>query len=428
MFIENNDLYFTFRIVVITMSTLGMMCSTTEFKYSSKKVAHIFSLYALYVLLSTGALVYFFGYLVFLRVSLITISFPGILLSYRLSTNGPARALFNSLTQILFSLYCCLTIMIMNTSLWNRALVDLILLIVTFVLIILIEYRFLRRPFLRLSAIVKRGWGILSLIPCSLLVLATAIALYPVYIAKNPSGIVLFYLLAPIIVIIYFTIFQNLYIQYQFQLSNHNMEILELQVDNLKEKLSENEEAAETARIERHDARHRFQTIACLLENNDSDAALAYIHAALEQLHEPDQMCYCSNPVLNAVLSSYLGQAKNEHIHLETHISIPDSLPVDDMEFSIVFANALENAITACRRLPKENRKIICRCIHKPRLMLKISNSYAGTVTFSEDGVPLSGETGHGIGTRSITAFCKKHDTFYNFTAENGWFTLTIAF
>lgn len=397
MFIENNDLYFTFRIIVITMSTLGMICSTTEFKYSTKKVAHIFSLYALYVLISTGSIVYFFGYLAFLRGSLITISLPGILLIYRLSKDRPARTAFNCTTQILFSLYCCLTIMIINTFLWNRALVDLILLIVTYILIILIEYRFLRRPFLRLSAIFKRGWGILSLIPCALIVFATTIALYPVYIAKNPSGIVLFYLLAPIIVIIYFTIFQNLYIQYQFQLSNHNREILELQVDILKEKLSENAAAAETARIERHDARHRFQTIASLLENNDKDAALTYIHAALEQLHEPDQTCYCSNPVLNAVLSSYLGQAKKEHIHLETHLSIPDSLPVDDMELSIVFANALENAIAACRRLPEEKRKIICRCIHKPRLMLKISNPYAGTVTFSEDGLPLSGETGHGM-------------------------------
>ncbi len=427
MFFEKNGIYFTIRMVILAISTIGMMCSTTDFQYFKKKVIRTLSLYILYVLASTGIFVYFFGTLLFQQAALLIISLPGILLIYRLSKDQPAKAVFHYTTQILFSFYCNLTILLINTFFWNSALIDIILLITAYTLVILLEFRFLRRRFLRLSAIVKHGWGILSLIPCSLLILTAAIAFYPVHLAHNPSNILLLYLLAAVIVIIYFTIFQYLSMQYRFQFASHNMELLELQVNSMKERLSENETAAEITRIERHDARHRFQTIASLLEREDSCAALEYIHTCLTQLQKPDQIHYCSNPILNAILSSYLGQAKKEHIRLETCLSIPDRLPVDAMELSIVFANALENAIHACRLLPKEDRMIIIKCIQKPSLMFEISNPYTGTVLFSEEQLPVSAKNGHGIGSRSIAAFCKKHDAFYSFHAENGWFTVKVV-
>ena len=426
MFLENSDFYFTLRVVIITLASLSMMCSVSEFKYKTKKVICILALFLLYTLLITGVLVYFFGYLGFLRLVLLVISVPGSLLIYWLDTNSPAKAVFHYTTQLLFSFYTAITVGLVNACLWDRITIDLILLAVTYPLVILFEYRFLRRHFLQLSAIAEHGWGILSLIPCSLLLLASALAFYPVHILKNPSAVTTFYLLAVVIITIYFTIFRYLSIQYHLQLSKHNMELLELQVNNLAEKLSENETTAENARIERHDTRHHFQITASLMENGDTHAALEYIHTILAQVHESDQMRYCSNPVLNAVLSSYFGQAKKEHIRLEVSLSIPERFPVDVMEFSTVVANALENAITACCGLPEAERKIVIKCIQKPSFMLEISNTYAGTVLFSEDQLPVSGKNGHGIGSRSIAAFCKKYDAVYSFHAENGWFTVKV--
>lgn len=427
MFFEINDLYFTFRIVLLTIGTLGMACSITDFKYSLKKNICIFSLYILYVLAATGILVKLFGYLFFLRASLITISLPGILLVYHLAKDFPGKAVFNYMTQILFSMYFCTTILFVNTRLWNSALIDIVLILLIYPLLVLLEFRFLRRPFLRLSAIVNHGFGNLCLIPCCLLALAVSITFYPVHFVHNPSAMVPYFLLIAATIIIYFTIFRHLSILYHSQLAKHNTEILELQVSNLKERLSENEAAAETARIERHDCRHRFLTIAALLENNDTSTALEYINASLVRLHETNQIRYCSNPVLNAVLSSYLIRAVQEHIQLETHLSIPENLPVDATELSIVFANALENAIHACLSLPEDKRRIIVKCIHKPSLMLEISNPYAGTVLFSKEQLPVTASSGHGIGSRSIAAFCKKYNALCSFQAENQWFTLKVV-
>ncbi|HCH97703.1 MAG TPA: hypothetical protein DFI63_06770 [Lachnospiraceae bacterium] len=39
----------------------------------------------------------------------------------------------------------------------------------------------------------------------------------------------------------------------------------------------------------------------------------------------------------------------------------------------------------------------------------------------------FSDGTGHGTGTRSIMAFCEKHNAFYDFSTESGWFKLVIT-
>lgn len=427
MLFEDNFPYMLFKVVLTVICTLGMMCTTTKFKYRLRQIIFILSVYLFYVLISSAAIIYFWNYDFFMRVFALTISFPAIFMIYKLAKAHPALAVFTHATQILFSLYVTATITLINTALKGSELSDCLLRLAAYLLIILLEFFFVRQPFLQLTAIARNGWGILSLIPCSLIILAVTIASYPAHFTVNPSGALLIYLLGAVIVIIYFAVFQYLFMQYRFQMANHNQELLELQVQSLKEKTAETAAAAEKARIDIHDTRHRLQTIASLVENGKSEAVLDYINNSISQFQLQAPAHYCSDPVLNATLSSYLERALAEKIVLETRFSIPDTLPVDSAELSIVFANALENAIEACRRLPEAERKIICKCIHKPKLMLEISNPCSGTVAFSQDGLPISDKEGHGIGTRSIMAFCKKNDAFYHFAVEEGWFTLKIV-
>ena len=426
MLFENNIPYATLRVIVIVIGTLGMMCSTTRFKYNAKQAALIFFLYLCYVAVSSAAIINLFGYRFFMRVFLLTISAPAIYLSFQLAEDNPSKAVFNYSTQILLSLYIILSITLFNHKIHGTELCNLLLLFAVYLVIILLEYRFLRRPFLHLSAISKKGWPILALIPCSLAVFLVALATYPAPYFENPTSVIFIYLLGAVIIIIYFSVFQYLFTQYRFQTTEQNMELLKFQVGHLKDKMAEDALAVEQAMIDKHDTRHRFQTIASLLENGQTSEALDYITRSVSLLQAESSVTYCKDILINATLSSYFGQAKKAGIALETHLSFPDTFPVDSGEFSIVIANALENAITACNLLPRNQRKIICRCIYKPKLMLEISNPFSNDIVFSEDGYPLSKEKGHGIGTRSISAFCKKYDALCSFSLENGWFILKV--
>ena len=70
---------------------------------------------------------------------------------------------------------------------------------------------------------------------------------------------------------------------------------------------------------------------------------------------------------------------------------------------------------------------MIVKCIHKPTFMFEIENPYTGRISFDKNGLPQALKTGHGIGTRSIMAFCERHNAFFTFTADGSWFKLVVT-
>lgn len=204
-------------------------------------------------------------------------------------------------------------------------------------------------------------------------------------------------------------------------------DILSAQVSALQGRLEATRAADEAIRIERHDLRHKLQAVAEMVKKGESAEALDYIGASRARLDELKPVRWCQNPVLDAVLASYFNQAKRLDIQVEATLAIPDELPVDAAELSTVFANALENAIHACAELRPGERKIVCKCISRPGLMFEVANTCAGEVRLDRNGLPLAGRRGHGIGTRSIAAFCEKHGAVCSYEVKNGWFKIRVV-
>lgn len=214
---------------------------------------------------------------------------------------------------------------------------------------------------------------------------------------------------------------------YFFLMAKERQHILEAQTSVMERRAFEVRQAEEKIAIERHDLRHRLQTVASLIEHGNPSQAMEYIESSQAVLDEGRRERCCQNIVLDAILSTYLERAAELGIQVETHLAIPDELPVDTTELSTVFANALENAIHACQELPLERRRILCTCVTQPRFMFEVSNPYETVVKFGPDGLPKSSRDGHGIGIRSIMAFAEKHNAICRFRTEDSWFKVQIA-
>lgn len=59
--------------------------------------------------------------------------------------------------------------------------------------------------------------------------------------------------------------------------------------------------------------------------------------------------------------------------------------------------------------------------------MFEIAHPYQGKIIFDKNNLPKSTESSLKISVHSVTAFCEKHNAIYAFTAENGWFQITVA-
>ena len=138
-------------------------------------------------------------------------------------------------------------------------------------------------------------------------------------------------------------------------------------------------------------------------------------------------MRWCPPPVLDAVFSSYFDQAERCGIEVKAGIALNSELPVDEAEFAIVMANVLDNAIQACMQLPEPEREISCKVIAHPSLMVEVRNPVKEPVSFDSEGRPVSEREGHGVGTQSVAAFCKRYGAICRYECTQGRFTFRLV-
>ena len=203
-------------------------------------------------------------------------------------------------------------------------------------------------------------------------------------------------------------------------------DMLSMQVSALRRQQSMVAHSEEKIRLYRHDMRFTLHALTAMLERGDTAGALEHLGKSDAKLADTALTHYCKSPVLDALLAYYEEQAQDRGIEMQIRMTLAPELPVDETELSTVFANALENAIHACEKLPEgAPRRIEVSAVSAPHFCVEIANTCDGKAGFDGEGFPITHAPGHGVGTRSIAAFFSKHQAVYQYSVtEDGMFRL----
>lgn len=426
-FYEKNALLHIIHVFSLTSFTLGMLFSLTAFKYSARRLLVSFGLYLAWVCLSTGLIVHFFGYYVFGRIMFFSVSVPGMVLVYCLDGNSSAQTVFNYVTQLNISLIIAITILLMNTAIHGNPFTYFLILALIYSFVIWMEYRFIRKPFLGLSHMGRITWGALLTIPLTFSGLLFLIINIPVYYVQDPIRVIYVYGILFLMIVVYFIVYQNVLKQYQLQLVTHDKEILTLQISSMEKQAKNVHTTEERLKILRHDIRHFAIVMQSCLQEGSMEEARHLLSSLEDTLVKSEIPHYCDNYMINSVLAYYLDLAKEEGIHVHAAFTAPPKDTIDSSSFSVVLANALENALNACRSEPGERCiKLKSRMIGSQYLM-ELANTCSTEIVFDEEGLPVSQKgMEHGIGTKSILSFARQTRSNVNFRQDNGMFIMQM--
>ena len=355
----------------------------------------------------------------------ITIHIPLILLLFTLSRFRGWRLIFQQLSVVLFCTLIHHTSELVYYLSDSRFWVLVLSCVVLSTGVIWFLVRFLRPLFFQILLELHRGWWLICLVMATYYIIS--VYLIPGYAGFDPRSTIIKPAIGLLILGVY-SILMFFFTSIKNEMeARHNAQMSALQLSALQSRMEAVKAAENAIRTERHDLRHRLQAVAELVLRGDKDAALDFLDAAQKRLDDQKEIRWCRPPVLDAVFSSYFDQAQNQGISVEAKISLSDTLGVNEGELAIVLANALENAIHANLDLPPEQRKIRCKMVCTPGVMLEISNPCAAAVTFDSNGLPVAQREGHGLGVQSISAFCQKTGAVCQFSLTDGWFQLRLT-
>lgn len=425
---ENVTVFNTLSAPYAIIFHIAMFFVLNEYRYPRKKAALLTALFNMPILVLTIIIYLLLGSEKGGQLAILFYIIPQMAVSLFLSRYRDGRAFS---TYFFVSGINIFIIQISNlidhyTSSDNHIVMFLVRFI-AYPVALFILWRSLSGPYRRAMNVVHAGWSLFAYISAMHTLILLAVFNFPTTLSKRPYDIPVLVMVFGVMLLTNAYYIQTLLGQHDYYVEREMNHYLEQQMEIMQQKVKLSAESEKNISIYRHDLRHILTTLGGMLSEGSYDEAKDFIEKHTVAVEQDMYTKWCTDPVLNAMFSAYFADAEKQGIQIDADIDIPDLSDDDATAFSLVLANAIENAIHAVSKLPAEDRLIRVRAVRSPQMMFSVSNPYEGSITLNDEGIPTSGDTGHGIGISSMLSYCEKHNAVCDFKINDGWFAVRIV-
>lgn len=165
----------------------------------------------------------------------------------------------------------------------------------------------------------------------------------------------------------------------------------------------------------RHDIKNHLLILDSMLRKGQLEESRAYLqklNAASTALFFPYRT---GNPVVDILLSEKLGLAAADGTKTQVSVILPKSSEIEDVDWCVIFANALDNALKACRAAEGSPEICISGKRQGDFYLLEFQN------TCVEHSAPKKG-----TGLSNIQSVAEKYHGAILTQKQNGMFSLSV--
>lgn len=171
----------------------------------------------------------------------------------------------------------------------------------------------------------------------------------------------------------------------------------------------------EKTRSFRHDLQNHLSVLDGLLAAGRTEGARQYLQRLEACASELSPPCRTGDPAVDVLLGEKLELARSRGVDAEVSLRLPEGRVVDSFDLCVIFANAMDNALQACREGGGEAFLRVRDGRQGDLYRLEFENSCAG-------GPPPE----PGTGLRNIRAVAEKYGGAMDVRREGGCFRLEV--
>ncbi len=393
-------------------------------RYTRKKTVWIAGIGMGGLMALNGAGLLLFGFEALAKAFFFTCSVPSFIFFYVLSADKKFRFLFT---------FCladttCLWIMAVTNLLdyylgGGKYVLMLVSRLIAFPLVEYCAYRYLRKPYLELQDVVKKGWGICAGMTMLYYLLLVVMVQYPTNIVNRPEDVFPCILVLVLMFFNYATIFSTLYRQLLLYREEQSLRILQEKKISVEAQL----ESQKHIRRLKHDMKGYTATLSGLLAAGKTQEALEYLEYVKTEIGTVLGH-FCANPYIDAVFIFYYQKFQDMQAKCRMDIQIgEEKLPY--MQLCQILSNALSNACEALQGLAPEERSVSVQMKYSRNyLIMRIRNRCREDLYVEKGTIPATQKEGgdHGFGLITIKEAAERLGGEMFCYTEGGNFVLDI--
>ena len=175
----------------------------------------------------------------------------------------------------------------------------------------------------------------------------------------------------------------------------------------------------------RHDLRNHLTVLLGLIESGERERAEDYLQQIVGSSALKGSIQVCDNTAANAVLSAKTEEMARCGLHGDVQVSLPENLPVAEIDLCALLGNALDNAMEAA--VKAENKSITVRCrADKGMLMLKVRNALSGDER-DDLATTKADKKHHGFGLAGMREIANRYGGILETSTDGGYFELLVC-
>ena len=165
----------------------------------------------------------------------------------------------------------------------------------------------------------------------------------------------------------------------------------------------------------KHDLENHLLSIKAQINRCEYNECVEYVNNLLNDIELGNSYIDTGNTVLDAIINAKKVEAEKNNIEFNLDLRIPEGIPLAKEDECIIFGNALDNAIEACKKVNSLRYIDISIVFDKDSLICKIVNScnsknINSVITTKDDA------RNHGIGKNNIKNALGKYNSISRVT------------
>lgn len=267
-------------------------------------------------------------------------------------------------------------------------------------------YVIFRKKARRIWNMEDKGWNLLLAVQIVYYILACAVLLATDVVLDTLTGLVLEGFLLFSEITLFGVAFQLLDLsekKHEAELENErSRQSLRLQ----EQQYAGMRDSIEQTRRQRHDLEHHFALLSVWSQKEENLPRIReYLEEYLEESADAAEK-FCKNMAANAVLSYYARELGEAGIDFRAKVSLPERMWIKNVHLSVLFGNALKNALEACGKCLEEGMEVprvfLQAAVIQHALVLRMENSACQKTWKDEGGWHSSRRDGYGTGLSGI--------------------------
>ena len=175
----------------------------------------------------------------------------------------------------------------------------------------------------------------------------------------------------------------------------------------------------------RHDLRNHLTVLLGLIESGERERAEDYLQQIVGSSALKGSRQVCDNTAANVVLAAKTEEMARCGLHGDFQVSLPENLPVAEIDLCALLGNALDNAMEAA--VKAENKSITVRCrADKGMLMLKVRNALSGDER-DDLATTKADKKYHGFGLAGMREIANRYGGILETSTDGGRFELLVC-